>query len=171
MMTELVRVGIHNKPDPEHPPPLQPAKVEPVAAVASKATAPAAWKGNFSEQSKPQAMLGPVTVPVPAPFMAMAMVALTVELSNSAITEWFCVIGTRQVNAPAHPPPPHPTKVEPDAAVAVRRIVVPVATDSEQSVKAPLLPQLIPVAVIVPAPVSLISVTVSVVVAPVVLVN
>ena len=170
-MTESARVGIHNKLAPEHPPPLQPAKVEPASASASKAIAPAAWKGNFTEQSEPQEMPGPVMVPVPAPLLAMARVASTVELTNSARTEWFVVIGTRQVDVPEHPPPPHPRKVEPDAAVAVRRTVVPVVTASVQSVKAPLLPQLSPVAVIVPAPVSLTSVTVSVAVEPTVLVN
>ena len=160
---------------PEHPP-LHPAKVEPVSSVAvSVATAPEeyAW-----EQSDPQLITGVVpvsvilvTVPTPLPVRPTANVCsvkvspptVTVEAaSNAAMTVLLCVMVTVHVVAvPEQPPPPHPINVEPDAGAASRVIAVPVTIDSEQSVNEPLLPQLMPVAVIDPVPVSFTSITVS----------
>ena len=55
-------------PVPVQPPPLQPLKVETesVAAVKSNEILPA----SFSEQSEPQLMPGPVTIPSPEPAFA-----------------------------------------------------------------------------------------------------
>lgn len=52
---------------PLHPPPLQPAKVEPAVGVAVKATT--VESGTDSEQSAPQLMRVPVTAPAPVPVL------------------------------------------------------------------------------------------------------
>ena len=68
-------IGTVQLPVPEQPPPLQPANVEPAAGAAvSVAAVPAV---RTSEQSVPQLMPGPVTVPVPVP--ALLTVSVTDE--------------------------------------------------------------------------------------------
>ena len=44
---------------------------------------------------------------------------------NVAVTEVAALKVTTQVLVPEHPPPDHPMKVEPEAAVAVRVTVAP----------------------------------------------
>ncbi|MBI3607018.1 MAG: hypothetical protein HY207_03520 [Nitrospirae bacterium] len=73
---------------------------------------------------------------------------LVVELSvNVAETDWAVVMVTLQVPAPVHPPPLHPLKNDPDAAVAVRVTLAPLAKVAEQ-----VEPQSIPVGALVTVP-------------------
>ncbi len=67
-MTVVVAVKVTvQEPVPEHPPPLQPEKVEPAAGVAVRVTAAPLEK--FAEQLVPQLMPAGelVTVPLPVP--------------------------------------------------------------------------------------------------------
>jgi hypothetical protein len=131
-----------------HPVPVQPANVEPLAAVAVRATCvPLA---TLSLQSLPQLMPVAVTVPLPVP--ALATVSVNVLELNVAVQVKFPVT----VTVLPHPVPVQPANVEPLAAVAVSSTCVPLVTLSLQS-----LPQLIPVAVTTPPPVPLLA-TVSV---------
>jgi hypothetical protein len=56
---------VAQRPIPEHPPPLQPAKVEPEDGVAERVIA--VPEVTVSEQSLPQEIPVPVTVPDPVP--------------------------------------------------------------------------------------------------------
>src|SRR6266550_3954752 len=105
-------------PVPEHPPPLQPVKVEPAAGVAvSVTTVPLA---KLAEQVAPQVIpageLVTVPLPVPALLTVSAKVAVTVVAAKTV---------TVQAPVPEQPPPLQPLKVEPAAAVAVSVTAVP----------------------------------------------
>ena len=103
-------------PVPEHPP-LQPANVEPLAAVAPNVTeAPLA---KLAVQVLPQLMpVGlEVTVPVPVPARVTASAKVDEPL-NVAVTARAAVIETVQVPVPEHAPL-HAANVEPLAATAV----------------------------------------------------
>ncbi|HEX9661681.1 MAG TPA: hypothetical protein VGB27_05295, partial [Candidatus Binatia bacterium] len=123
-----------------HPVPVQPANIEPLAAVAVSATCvPLA---TLSLQSPPQLMPVAVTVPLPVPALA------TVSVNGLKLKVAVQVLFPVTVTVLAHPVPVQPANVEPLAAVAVSATCVPLATLSLQS-----LPQLMPVAVTVPLPV------------------
>ena len=103
-------------PVPEHAP-LQPANVEPLAAVAPNVTeAPLA---KLAMQVLPQLMpVGlEVTVPVPVPARVTASAKVDEPL-NVAVTARAAVIETVQVPVPEHAPL-HAANVEPLAATAV----------------------------------------------------
>lgn len=68
-----------------------------------------------------------------------------------AVTDLFESIVTVQEPVPEHPPPDHPSKIESDAAVAVRVTVVPVVTDAVQ-VEPQLMPEGDEVTVPLPVP-------------------
>jgi hypothetical protein len=75
-----------------------------------------------------------VTFPAPAPMMATFKTPFArggrpsvVEVLKVAVTFRSAAIVTVHVAVPLHPPPDHPTKVEPSAGVAVRVKVVPAA--------------------------------------------
>jgi hypothetical protein len=132
--------------------PLQPAKVEPAAGEAVRVTAvPLA---TDCEQSVPQLMPGPVTVPVPVPALLTASVevgrpdrAVGMALNLALMVVWFRTIVV-QLPVPLQPPPFQPENFEPAAGEAVRVTAVPLATGCEQSV-----PQLMPGPATVPVPV------------------
>jgi hypothetical protein len=110
-VTAAVTVTTH-VPVPEHPPPVQPANVEPSDAVAVNVTAVPLAK--FAEhvvvgQLMPAGAL--VTAPLPVP------ISLTVSaiplLLKFAVADSFAVIVNVQVPVPSQISPPHPANVEP----------------------------------------------------------
>lgn len=117
---------IDNKqfPVPVHAP-LQPAKVEPLAAAAVRVTdAPDA---KFALQLLPQFTPDGDEVTVPVPVPALVTVAANVdEVLNVAVTARAAVIDTVQPPVPEHAPP-QPANVEPLAAEAVSVTDVPLA--------------------------------------------
>ena len=130
---------------PEQPPPVQPAKDEPAAAVAVRVrTVPG---DTDSEQVAPQLMPAglPVPVTVPAPVPLFVTDSVTGSRLKVAVTEAGAV--TVQVPVPEQPPPDQPAKDEPAAAVAVKVRTVPGDTDSEQ-----VAPQLMPAGYPYPSP-------------------
>jgi hypothetical protein len=103
------------------PVPDQPAKLEPLAAVAVKVTdVPLV---NTSVQSVPQLIPVPVTVPLPVPLLFT--VREKVLVLKVAVTVVTALIDTVQVLVPVHPPPLHPANVDPDAAAAVSTTEAP----------------------------------------------
>src|SRR5437899_921839 len=124
-------------PVPEHPPPLQPVKVEPAAALAVSVTA--VPLGKLAEQVGPQLIPAGelVTVPLPAP--AGVTVRVKVCTVKVAVTVVAAESVTTHDPVPEHPPPLQPLKVEPAAGVAVRVMVVPLVKLAEQ-----VTPQLMP---------------------------
>src|SRR5215468_2375766 len=98
--------------------PLQPEKVEPLAAVAVRVTEVPLAK--LALHVLPQLMPAgeEVTVPLPEPALVTVRFGLAVVL-NVAVTDFAAVIGTVQVLVPVQAPL-QPAKVEPLAAAAVR---------------------------------------------------
>ena len=113
---------------------LQPAKVEPVAAVAVRSTVP--WT-SCAEQVAPQLSPAGLDVTVPAPFPALLTVrlALTGTAVNVAVTAVMALSVTTQTPVPVQPPlqPVNP------APVAVIVTAVPFEKSAEQ-----IAPQVIP---------------------------
>ncbi len=122
---------------PPQPPPLHPAKVEPVAGVAVSVTSVPLAK--VAEQVVPQLMPAGLLVTVPLPVPARTTASETPPTLNVAVTVVFAVRVTLQVPVPLHPPPLHPAKLEPAAGVAVSVTLVPPAKAAEQ-----VVPQLMP---------------------------
>src|SRR5438046_56690 len=91
---------------PEHPPPLQPPKVEPVA---------------------PRASPGGAGVMVRGPMPAVLDVRLTVWRLKVAVTVVAAFRVTEHVAVPEQPPPLQPVKIEPLAGVAVSVTTVPLS--------------------------------------------
>jgi len=122
-VVEDFRVTVQ-EPVPEQPPLLQPPK-DPVVGVAVRVTTAPAEKlaVQFLVQLIPAGVL--VTVPFPHP------AKLTVRVTDCglkvAVTVVEAVSVTVQVPVPLHPPPLHPLKVDPVAAVAARATAVPLA--------------------------------------------
>ena len=102
--------------------PLQPAKVDPAAAVAVRVTEVPLLK--LAEQVVPQLMPAGelVTVPLPAP--ALVSVRLKVCNVNVAVTDCAALMVTTQEAVPVHAPL-HPVNTEPAAGVAVSVTGVP----------------------------------------------
>jgi len=100
--------------------PLQPIKVEPVAAAAVKVTEVPSHM--VSEQSEPQSIPVPDTVPVPVPDLVTVRSCFC--RAKSAVTDFAASMVTVQAPVPVQAPP-QPPKVEPVAAAAVKVTKVP----------------------------------------------
>jgi hypothetical protein len=113
-----------HKPVPEHPLPLQPAKVEVRLGVAASVTVVPVTK--LVEQ-RPAGQLMPagvlVTLPVPAP--VRLTVSARVIAVNVAVTLALAVMVTTHKPVPEHPLPLQPAKVEVRPGVAVSVTTVP----------------------------------------------
>jgi len=132
-------------PVPEHPPPLQPLKVEPAAGVAvSVTTVPLA---KLAEQVAPQLIPAGALVTVPLPVPALLTVSAKLGRAKVAVTVVAAKTVTVQAPVPEQPPPLQPLKVEPAAAVAVSVTAVPLGKLAEQ-----VAPQLIPAGELVTVP-------------------
>jgi hypothetical protein len=101
--------------------PLQPAKLEPEAAVVLSVTDVPELKfaAQVPGQLMPEGLLDTEPVPVPASVTVSGKVAVL----NVAVTAWPPFIVTVQVPVPLQAPP-QPAKVEPEAAVAVNVTVL-----------------------------------------------
>jgi hypothetical protein len=131
-------------PVPLHPAPLQPVNVEPLNAVAVKVTdVPLA---NEALQVAPQVMPDGLLVTVPLPFPADVTVKVYICV-KLALTACAALIVTTQVPVPLHPAPLQPVNVEPLNAVAVKVTDVPLANEALQ-----VVPQVIPVGLLVTVP-------------------
>ncbi len=132
-------------PVPEHPPPLQPLKVEPVAGLAVSVTAVPLVK--LAEQVAPQVIPAGELVTVPLPVPAGVTVRVKVWGAKVAVTVVAALRVTVQVPVPEHPPPLQPLKVEPAAGLAVSVTAVPLVKLAEQ-----VAPQVIPAGELVTVP-------------------
>src|SRR5436309_2671942 len=132
-------------PVPEHPPPLQPVKVEPAAGAAVSVTAVPLVK--LAEQVTPQVIPAGVLVTVPMPVPALETVRTKVCDAKVAVTVVAAETVTTHVPVPEQPPPLQPVKVEPAAGVALRVTAVPLA-----KLAVHVTPQLIPTGALVTVP-------------------
>src|SRR6266704_3302625 len=139
-----VMVTTHG-PVPEHPPPLQPVKVEPVAGLAVSVTAVPLVK--LAEQVAPQVIPAGELVTVPLPVPAGVTVRVKVWSAKVAVTVVAALRVTVQVPVPEQPPPLQPLKVEPAAGLAVSVTAVPLVKLAEQ-----VAPQVIPAGELVTVP-------------------
>lgn len=133
---------------PEQPLPLQPEKIEPVAALAVSVTE--LPRPKAAEQVAPQLMPAGLEVTVPVPFPAFVTVSVRVcAAANVAVTERSTLIVTVHVAVPEQSPL-QPVKVEPAAALAVSVTELPALNVAEH-----VAPQAIPGGLddTVPAPV------------------
>src|SRR5438094_8434832 len=132
-------------PVPEHPPPLQPLKVEPAAGLAVNVTAVPLVK--LAEQVTPQLIPTGALVTVPLPVPALLTVSAKLGRLKVAVT----VVAAESVivhdPVPEHPPPFQPVKAEPAAGAAVSVTAVPLVKLAEQ-----VTPQLIPTGALVTVP-------------------
>ncbi|HTX52057.1 MAG TPA: hypothetical protein VMD08_01505 [Candidatus Baltobacteraceae bacterium] len=133
---------------PEHPPPLQPAKVDPPLGVAVKVTLVPLAK--LALQVAPQLIPAGLLVTVPVPVPASVTVKGYVIWVKVAVTFWTALMVTVQGPVPLHPPPLQPVKVDPPLGVAVRVTIVPLAKPALQ-----VAPQLIPAGLLVTVPLPL----------------
>src|SRR5438046_1785759 len=132
-------------PVPEHPPPLQPVKVEPAAGAAVSVTAVPLVK--LAEQVTPQVIPAGVLVTVPMPVPALETVRTKVCDAKVAVTVVAAETVTTHVPVPEQPPPLQPLKVAPTAGVAVSVTAVPLA-----KLAVHVTPQLIPTGALVTVP-------------------
>src|SRR5262245_61996149 len=130
MATVQVEVPLHA--------PLQPAKVEPLAAAAVSVTD--AVLAKLALQVVPQLMPAgdEVTVPDPAPALETVSANVVAVLLNVAVTERAAVIDTVQAAVPVHAPL-QPANVEPLAAAGVSVTDAPLLKFALQ-----VVPQLMP---------------------------
>jgi len=146
-VTVVVAVTVTaHEPVPLHPPPLQPAKTDPAAAVAVNVTAVPVLK--VAEQVDPQFISPPPLVTVPDPVPDLMTVKAKVLRANIAVAVVLAVTVTLHVPVPLQPPPVQPANVEPEAAVAVSVTMVPLL---KFALHVP--GQLIPVGLLVTVPV------------------
>jgi hypothetical protein len=120
----LLSVTVHVE-VPEHPPPDQPANVDPDAGVAVSVIAvpcAAVWLHVPGQLIDP-----PDTLPLPEPAVATVSAWFGGVAVNVAVTVWSLLSVTVHVEVPEHPPPDQPANVDPDAGVAVSVIAVPCA--------------------------------------------
>jgi hypothetical protein len=129
--------------------PVQPPKVDPLAAAAVSVTVVPLAYG--SEQSAPQLIPAGVDVTVPLPAPGLLTVSVNVDRLNAAVTARAAFMATVQVVPDTESQPLQLPKTDPPAATAVSVTLVPLVYGSEQSA-----PQLIPagldVTVPLPAP-------------------
>ena len=111
--------------------PDQPPTIEPLAAVALSVTDVPA--GSVSEQSFPQSMPVPATLPAPAPLLATVRVwvGFVLAASNAAVTVRFVPRTTVQELPELESQPDQPVNDEPELAVAVSVTDVPADTVAE----------------------------------------
>src|SRR5262249_32090329 len=129
-VTVVARVGVTVQPPvPEHPPPDQPANVEPPAAVAGSTTPRPA--GKLAEQVVPHAMPAGELVTLPLPSPARTTVTDTGAGANAAPTVVAAASVSVHAPVPEHPPPDHPVNTEPAAAVAESVTLVPAVNVAE----------------------------------------
>jgi hypothetical protein len=102
-------------PVPEHPPPDQPANVEPTLAVAVRATT--VPTGNDSVQSLPHDMATLAVLTVPDPEPAFDTVSITDD-ENVAVTVALAASVVTHSPTPVQPPPLQPVNAEPGLAKA-----------------------------------------------------
>ena len=98
--------------------PLQPVKVEPVAAVAVRVTG--VLKLYEATHAVPQLMPVGALVTVPLPVPDLFTVRSNDWTTKPAVTVVSAVSVTTQVPMPLQTPPVQPVNVEPAAGVAVR---------------------------------------------------
>src|SRR5215467_12578572 len=115
-------------PVPLHPLPLQPPKVDPVAAVAVKVTVVPDTKAKLQVAPHPIPAGLLVTVPIPAP----AGVTVRVNVFTGAVNVWSAFITTIQEPVPLQPPPLQPVKVEPPVGEAVSTMLLPTGKSAAQ---------------------------------------
>jgi hypothetical protein len=135
-------------PVPEHPPPVQPANVEPELGVAVSVTAVPLAK--LALQACPQLMPEGLLVTVPVPVPLSCTVSCTggmVDVLKAAETLVPAETSTVQLPVPLHAPV-QPANVEPELAAAVSVTDVPLA-----KVALHVCPQLMPAGVLVTIPV------------------
>jgi len=139
-------VTVQVLPVPVQTPPLQPVNVEPAAGVAVNVTAvPLA---NGAEHEVPHEMPAGALVTVPDPVPVLDSVSVKGCSVNVAVTDCAAFTVMVQVPVPVQPPPLQPENVEPAVGVAVNVTAVPVVKDVEH-----VVPQEIPVGVLVTVPV------------------
>jgi hypothetical protein len=127
--------------------PLQPVKVEPVAATAVRVTAVLLL--NDAEHAVPHEIPAGALVTVPLPVPALVTVSAKDGKANVAVTLWAALIVTVQVLVVLEQPPPlQPVNNEPAAGAAVKVTAVPLVNEAEHAV-----PQEMPVGVLVTVPV------------------
>jgi hypothetical protein len=121
IVVELFRVIVH-APLPEQPPSPQPAK-DPFVAEAVSVTTDPIEKGtkHLPVHLIPAGVL--VTTPFPGPPTLTDRV--TDCMLNVAVRVVAAATVTAQLPVPAHPPPFHPTNVDPVAGMAVRVTTAP----------------------------------------------
>src|SRR5207249_2801682 len=132
-------------PVPEHPPAVQPVKVEPAAGVAVNVTAVPLVK--LAEQVTPQLIPAGALVTVPLPVPAGVTVRVKVWSVKVAVTVVPAESVIVHAPVPEQPPPVQPVKVEPATGVAVNVTAVPLVKLAEQ-----VTPQLIPTGALVTVP-------------------
>ena len=128
---------IAHVPVPLHPPPLQPVKVEPAAALAVRVTGVPLAK--LAEQVAPQSIPAGLLVAVPEPVPAGTIVSTTGTGAKVAVTVVAVVSVTVHDPVPLHPPPLQPVNLEFAPGAAVSTTGVPPIKLAEQ-----VAPQVIP---------------------------
>src|SRR5262245_23485840 len=124
-------------PVPEQPPPLQPAKVEPVAGVTLRVTTVPLL--NEAEQVAPQLIPAGSEVTVPRPVPVLVTERVNLCRADVAVTVVSAFKVTVQVVLVPEHPPLHPVKVDPVVGVAASVTNVPLSREAEQ-----VAPQSIP---------------------------
>jgi hypothetical protein len=139
-------------PVPEHPAPLQPTNVEPVAGEAVSTTMVPVV--NELPQVPPQEIPAglELTAPVPVPDRLTLSEKRIGALLNVAVTDCAAFIVSVQAPVPEHPAPLQPPKVEPESGEAVSVITVPTEYELLQ-VPPQAIPAGLEITVPVPVPV------------------
>src|SRR5882762_4526283 len=123
-MTVVADTGVTvHVPVPVQPPPDQPAKVEPPAAVAVSTTG--LPDGKLAEHVAPHETPAGALDTLPPPRPARTTVSVTGAGVKVAVTVVALVSVTAQPPVPVQPPPDQPENTHPDAGAAVRLTVPP----------------------------------------------
>ena len=128
-----VSVTLHVAPVPLHPPPLQPANVDPVPGISDTfTTAPFGKLAEHVPVTTPVVSLqvnvdDDVNVTDPVPVPASIIVSVGLVMLNVAVTDCAALIVTTHCPVPEHPAPLQPANVEPEFCVAVSVTCDPLA--------------------------------------------